>query len=89
MIDMHARCKGQQMSAKVVNSGVTNYAGFQWLSSGSRVARGGPAGFVPIVAKHGLKSAPEFVLPTFCQGRNPAEIITPPHPPRKHICRPP
>ena len=52
------KCKGQQVNTKVVNSGFTNSAGFQWLTSGSRVARSGPAGFLPNVANYGLKSVP-------------------------------
>ena len=69
-----SRCQGRQMSTKVVNSGFNNSAGIQWPPSGSRVARG---------CKIWFEIRALFVLPTFRQGRNPAEILNPP--PCKHI----
>ena len=61
------------MSTKLANSGFTNHAGFQWLTSGSRVARRGPAGFLPNIAKYDSESVPHFsanVLPGQKPGRN-------------------
>jgi len=42
------------MSIIVVNSGFKNSAGFQWLTSGSRVAHAGPAAFLPIFIRYQL-----------------------------------
>ena len=70
-------CKGQRTSTKVINSGFNNSAGFQRLTSGSQVAHACELWF---------EICAIFVLPTFCQGGNPAGILS--HP-CKRICCPP
>ena len=70
--DLGVKCKGQQMSTKVVNSGSANHAGFQWLTSGSQVARLGPCRVSAKCCNIRSEKCAVFFLPTFCQGRNPA-----------------
>ena len=68
----YTHCKGQQMNAEVVHSGLQIMPAF----SGSRVAHEWLAVALPdfcqMLQNMVLKSVPYLLCQLFCQGRNPA-----------------